>query len=380
MPQPSPRRRTRSPHPGYRSGSEYLTVNEMALNTSGNYCILMMYLVVAITAIEYMRPDRNNIVLSLAIDVTKVGIVGCFLFHITHLLRHRSTSRPFLQFFLEKMPLVVGSSTELLVAVGLFKSGKASSAGAFVIGSAYAKPLVIGALYLVSQGIRTRQPRINTLDGTRSSTIRYLAYGGLLLFASATKIEGRFEISFEWLELTSSTEPYYWIYQGLFAIIISFVFYLTSGRDSKHIDQATDADGFGFRQEGWDDSNDWVILVLSLTLIGAKAYVVSVINDLLEHVLALTSNREASVYFTVLPLVAIAVDHAPACQPDIATAWTNLIQSTLANFFIIRQLAVLAGHDVAPTDGQRSLGICLILTAALVSIPRLPSKYAMQKQ
>jgi hypothetical protein len=120
--------------------------------------------------------------------------------------------------------------------------------------------------------------------------------------------------------------------------------------------------------------------VLSLTLIGAKAYAVSVIYDLLEHVLALTSNREASVYFTVLPLVAIAVDHAPACQPDIATAWTDLIQSTLANFFIIRQLAVLAGHDVAPTDGQRSLGICLILTAAWVSIPRLPSKYAMQKQ
>ena len=142
---------------------------------------------------------------------------------------------------------------------------------------------------------------------------------------------------------------------------------------------ANHTDGSSYSQERWDDSNDWIILLYSLILIGAKVYAVRVTYDLLEHVIVLTPDREAFVYFTILPLVALAVDHAPACQLDIATAWKDLIQSTMAHFFVIRQLAILAGHDVAPTDGQRGLGICLILTAAWLSIPRLPSKYGTRR-
>lgn len=173
-------------------GTSTLTVLEdIYQETSLFHRVLISQLIVVVVAIELLRPNRADPLLSAVLEMIKIGLVADRISAVTLQLRRLFGSSRVLDFLLNKVPLVAGSSTELVLAILIFRNEKLSTAESFLIGSAYAKTLAMGALCLVLHGLCPGLPRVNTWTADWPIVLRLLGSSGVLVFASAPRMESR---------------------------------------------------------------------------------------------------------------------------------------------------------------------------------------------
>jgi hypothetical protein len=170
--------RTRSPEPPRKNNAQ---------------CELSLCLVVVMIVIESLRIDRSNVPLSIALDIAWLVLTAHWILLTTHWLRTRYSSHPVVHILLTTMPWAAGSSTDLAVAILLFTEGEIPAVETFLLGSAHAKPLVLGALSLIVQGV---WPSGNSdAAGEISSSItQVLRYTGMLVVALTTGAGGKWSL------------------------------------------------------------------------------------------------------------------------------------------------------------------------------------------
>lgn len=120
-------------------------------------------------------------------------------------------------------------------------------------------------------------------------------------------------------------------------------------------------------------SNLWILPLLAI-LCFLKGFAIYSIYNLLEHVENRLGYADVSVYFISLPLLAVVVDSVTVLQPSAPEAWRSIITTTVSNYLLARLFAAVAGHEVVPAKGQKSLGVFLVATAICLSVHRLPCK------
>lgn len=205
-PSPSLRRRLISPPPPGTSTTQlhwalYLlrsfalsslsAVGEVYHATSTFHRVLVSQLLLTIVAVELMRSVEADPLLSTILGMVKVGLVGDCIFSVVHQLRRRSSSRALLETVLCEAPLLTGSSTELVLTILFIRDETASAAEEFLIGTIYAKLLVIGAMCLVSHGLYLSSSDVTVWPEAWSDVLHLLIIGGILVFASAPQIQSR---------------------------------------------------------------------------------------------------------------------------------------------------------------------------------------------
>jgi hypothetical protein len=145
---------------------------------------------VAVVAIDVFRLDHNDLTISIISDLLKIVLVADGIKVLTEQLRCRSGSDSILDFLLEKGPLMIGSSSELAVTTLLLKRGETASTETFLIGSTYAKLLVMGASSLVIQCISSGRYLATSRYDEFPSSIWLLAMSGAVVVAPTSGING----------------------------------------------------------------------------------------------------------------------------------------------------------------------------------------------
>jgi hypothetical protein len=131
--------------------------------------------------------------------------------------------------------------------------------------------------------------------------------------------------------------------------------------------------GFSPRPRGRDISSSWPLLVIVFVML--KMFAIHTVHSLLVHLQESALFSDTLIYFTLLPIAAVFVDHVAAFGGrGAAGAWTSLVPSISLNYILTRFLAMLAGHKIGPARGRRILGGCLMVTAMCLSMARLPRK------
>lgn len=147
----------------------------------------MTHLTGAVASLCMLESERSHAALSISLEFAKLGLTAYFVFLTGYWLRKWF---PGAHVLLTQVTSIAGSSTELALAFRLQNNGKTSEAEMFLLGSAYAKPLAIGALYLLVQSIRFRGRMLDPLEGMKPQQLQLFRYGGLLVIASATHAQG----------------------------------------------------------------------------------------------------------------------------------------------------------------------------------------------
>jgi Ca2+/H+ antiporter len=356
--------------------------------TSTFHRVLISQVLLAIAAIQILRPSEPDPLLSVILDTLKVGLAADCIFAVTVQLRCRSGSNRFIDFLLYKCPFVVGSFTELAFAVLLFRSGEALVAEQFLVGSIYAKLMAMGGLCLITHGLFWLQPTSSVWKLDRETTIQLLTLTGTLVLASALWIGSKFAPpQTKSCILINSTDERSWITMcvPLYLIVHVALTYghLMRGQNPISTTVAIDGDvGVSkLKRSGIaPDNTEWVVLFAALVVLRAVA--AALLFRLLEHLHTLTAippTNTTVVNFVFFPLVVLVIDHSVnaglAVSGDLNSAWENLVQSTLSTYFFLRPLAALAGQKVDPAGGSVGFGFCLMAIAACLSIPNIPSKF-----
>jgi hypothetical protein len=168
-------RRTRSPEPERRS--------DLLCEISG--CLVLV-----VSVIESLRPDRGNVTLSVVLDIAKLALTAHWIYLTTHWLRTQYSSHPVIHFLLATMPWATDSSTTFAVVRRLLTRDDVAAMETFLLGSAHAKPLVLGALPLIVQGVWPSVYPGAPRDVSPSS-VQVLWYSGLLVVATTMGVEGK---------------------------------------------------------------------------------------------------------------------------------------------------------------------------------------------
>jgi hypothetical protein len=156
-------------------------------------CEISLCLVVVLIVIESLRIDRSNVRLSVALDVAWLGLTAHWILLTTHWLRTQYSSHPVVHILLATMPWAVGSSTDLAVVIHLFTEGEISAVETYLLGSAHAKVLVLGALSLIVQGVWPSE-NSDTAGAIGSSIVQVLWYTGMLVVALTTGAGGKWSL------------------------------------------------------------------------------------------------------------------------------------------------------------------------------------------
>ncbi|KAF2022612.1 hypothetical protein EK21DRAFT_95571 [Setomelanomma holmii] len=304
---------------------------------------ILLFLIAAVSVVEFLRPHRSDVKLSIALDLVTLGILASAISNTTLWLKNQYSSHFMVHLLLNDMPWIAVSSTEMALIIRLLEDKKAPKVGVFLLGSAYAKLLMVGPLSLLVQVAWPDLLHTNTSENIKPRTIQLLGYSGALVLACAMGAEN------SWISLA-----------GLFIpILVSYMKKdLPPDNSSRHRS----------RQE----SGFWTIPVAVLVLL--KAFAIWTVYNLLGHLQSLTIHRGTSIYLTVLPLAAVLVDHAVTPRVGAAKAWDTIISIFLWNYFYTPMLAKVAGRRFSVASGQAALGVCLIVTAVcLGSFPiRVP--------
>jgi hypothetical protein len=156
------------------------------------HCVLVSNLVSAAAGIEILRLDRDNPTISVVLETLKIALVADCIFVVTVQLRRRSGTDPTLDFLLAKGPMVIGSSTEIALATSLLQNGDISSSGTFLVGSIYAKLLVLGASCVALSGTLAGRSTTRSRHAAQVTSAWRLALSGGLVCITVPSISSRF--------------------------------------------------------------------------------------------------------------------------------------------------------------------------------------------
>jgi hypothetical protein len=327
------------------------------------HCEVLCFLIVCILSVHSLRPDYSNLNLSVALDIVKVGIAADLIFLTTHWMRNQYFSHKVVHFLLT-MQTWISSTTELVLALLLLKDGRGPAVETFLLGSAYAKPMVIGALSLLVHGVSTgHEARDTTSKRIWFYNIRHLGYGGLLVVATVAGAESKCSsgcLSEVWLTIPFGS----WTWQAVPLLVNTVVGHYSSGGRTAPDTNAPDP--------GTPEENEyWYLPVFLLVLL--RVFAIYTMYCLFGHIRDLDIYSDTPVYFVVLPLASVVVDRVAALPLGI-DAWREIVPSILCNYFLARLLAIVAGREVGPARGLSALGISLVASAICLSIPRMSCK------
>lgn len=348
--------------------------------------VLFTQMLVIIVSIELLRPDRTDLRLSILLGLVKIGLVADCTSIVILRIRRLSNSNRTLALLLHKAPFVTAPFMELAVVIITIKRDSPSSANRYLIGSIYAKALIIGAMSFVLHGLRPGLSGAGMRVVDSPTVFQLVRLSAVLFLAAVPRIRSMFQVPREMAMLTIATGDGQWISYGalVFPILhIGIGYYFGTWRDAA---QERTAKGNRNGNDNNLDAREWIVLLICVGAL--KAGAVLLVRGLQEdaHALALVPGSIGDpmvngvlIDFFVIPLAVTAVDHLAdiktAHAGDIVWSWTNLIQSALQTYFFVRPLAALAGHDIDPNDGRVGMGICFSAIATWVSLPGVPSRF-----
>jgi hypothetical protein len=165
---------------------------DICQDTSAFHRILLSQLLVVTAAVELLRPDQTDHVLSVLLGVVKLALIVDCISIVTHHLIQLSVSNKVLDFVLYRTPLVTGPLSELALAMLMLKDGATSTAKNFLIGCVYVKPLLAGALCLGFYGPRPGSPGIQSQTTELPILSQFFLVGGVLVMVSAPTVESMY--------------------------------------------------------------------------------------------------------------------------------------------------------------------------------------------
>ena len=157
--------------------------------------VLIWQLSSIVVAMEYMQQSNPEPLLSALLAMIKMGLVGNCIAAVTLQLRRRAERIPMLGNLLFRTPLLVGSSTEIAMVLVVLNQKGAAATDSFFVGIMYAKLLFVGALCFIFYSIRPAQQRSSLSTANSSDVVQLLFVGGLMVLASAPRIQSRLEPS-----------------------------------------------------------------------------------------------------------------------------------------------------------------------------------------
>jgi hypothetical protein len=170
----------------------FATLKDIYQETSPFHRFLIPQLLIVVTAIELLRPDRTDSLLYVLSALIKIGLVADCISVVTLHVRGLSASNDFLAFLLCQTPLVTGPFAELALVVSVSRSNTPSSTKTFLIGGLYAKLMVIGSFCIMLHATRSIWTATSTMEGQIGDLL--LGFSGILVLASAPSIESTFEL------------------------------------------------------------------------------------------------------------------------------------------------------------------------------------------
>jgi hypothetical protein len=327
---------------------------------------LFSLLLAIIVAAELLRLDRTDARLTVTLGVGKLALVVDCISVITH----------HLGIMVYRIPFVAGPLSEFELVRLMVADNSTSSANLFLVGCAYAKPLVAGALCFALHGLQTgwyrMPPPVTDLSNVSHILLRSVLAGVLLAYLLGLR-------SLPIPTTTAGNSP--WLSQGVLVFLLMFV--LCScyfWRWNEHKYRGT----VGDESEAYQHS-EWMTLLVCLVAlkVGAARLLYTVVTH--SHAVALAADQGSGwamsntvVYFVFLPLIVVAIDHladiGTAYRGDMQWSWTSLCQSALATFLFIRPFFALIGYNLDPWSGCMGIALCFLSIAVWLSLSAPPRK------
>lgn len=355
-------RRLRSPPPyPYGLRQSFRNLGWRALqDVSPLHRFLFTLLMVIITAAELLRLDDTDTRLTITLGVGKLALVVDCMSVITH----------HLGIMAYRVPFVAGPLSEFELVRLMLADKATSSANLFLVGCAYTKPLVAGALCFALHGLQAgwygMQPPGTDLSHVSQMLLRSVLAGVLLAYLLGLR-------SLPIPTATTGDRP--WLSQGVLLFLLVFV--LCScyfWRWNAHNDRDTAGD----RSYVYQDSEWMALLVLLVALkIGAARLLYTIITH--WHAEPLAAGQDTNwaisntvVHFVLLPLIVVAIDHladiGTAYRGDIQWSWMSLCQSALGTLLFTRPFFALIGYGLDPWSGCMGIALCFLSVAVWLSL------------
>lgn len=166
-------------------------LNDLYDSATTFHRVLILELVSVLSAIQLMPVTKPDPLLSLILEMIKIGLVGDCIYAVAAQLRRRSEKNLMLRSLLSKATLLFGSSTEVALTLLLLRQSKVPAAERVLVGSVYAKVLVMGAVCLISRRFGPAQSALSMHTADCSDVFRLLMVGGMLILSSAPHILSR---------------------------------------------------------------------------------------------------------------------------------------------------------------------------------------------
>ncbi|EOA85881.1 uncharacterized protein SETTUDRAFT_28838 [Exserohilum turcica Et28A] len=347
------------------------TLEDMLEEISTVHRILLCYSVAISVAIEWLRLNHEDTLLSIFVEMVQFAVVVDCILIITYHLMHLSASNRMLATVVYQTPLVTGPLAEFELTRLMLMENATTAANIFLVGCMYAKPLVAGALCLVLHNLYIggpgMQPHANILTNVSKVFLRSAALAALFTYG----------VGLESLPiLTAAAGDSLWLSRGvpiLLLLSISLACYFWYWYAEKYRDIASKS--YNSRRDP-----EWIVLLVCL--VALKLAAANLVHSVWKQIrgVALTMDEDiawessdAVVQFAILPLATAAVDHladiSAAYRGDIYWSWISICQSTLQTFFLIRPLFVLVGHDLDPRSGRIGIAMCFLGIALWLSLP-----------
>lgn len=342
--------------------------------------IIFCYLVVVSMAVEFLRLDYADTLLSILLGVVRLAlVVDCILIISQHLMRMSASHRT-LAIFVSQMPFITGPLAEFELTRLLLTDDAATMANTFLIGCVYAKPLAAGALCFALYNLHSGGPGMYSYTNILMDVSKVFLRSGalMMLFTHGVKLE-----SLRILKAAAGDSP--WLSRGvpiLLLLSVGFTCYFWYWNAEKYRDTVS-------KRYGTHDDVEWLVLLVCLVALKLVAahLVYSVCKNMRGAPWTVDQDnageaRSSFALFAVLPLVVTAVDHLAdvsiAYRGDMYWPWVSLCQSTLQTFFFIRPLFMLVGHDLDPQSGRIGIALCFLGTALWLSLPAHSRKSSPQ--
>lgn len=152
-------------------------LNDLYDSATTFHRVLILELVSVLSAIQLMPVTKPDPLLSLILEMIKIGLVGDCIYAVAAQLRRRSEKNLMLRSLLSKATLLFGSSTEVALTLLLLRQSKVPAAERVLVGSVYAKVLVMGAVCLISRRFGPAQSALSMHTADCSDVFRLLMVG-----------------------------------------------------------------------------------------------------------------------------------------------------------------------------------------------------------
>ena len=169
-------------------GSTSSVMSDLYDSATTFHRVLILELLSIVAVIRFISSGQPDPLLGSVLELIKVGLLGACIYAVTTQLRRRCKKNMLLRRLLCRATFLFGSSTEMALTLVLFKQGKVPAAERALVGSVYAKILVIGAICLISGRRIPGQAASGAQATDFFNIIRLLIVGGLLVLSSAPHI------------------------------------------------------------------------------------------------------------------------------------------------------------------------------------------------